>query len=409
MNGSWDILFFAAAGGIALLLPAIKNDRFSWRVALPAGGAAFLLSLGLHGVGALLPGIGFTTLVAFSGLIGAIIGEQILNRTLSLDDRKHAMEKEVHELRQEIQTIRKRERTLHQQIESHRELNELAGRFGLCESIEDVERTLLRSARTILRTDGVRLLRPDGSGPGSDLPEPLRFASRLTNPTRRSEGGYHMMAVPVRRLKSRDTAVLVVFRRREWNLNEFRLLFTICEIAHQALLAAELADEIKYAATHDALTNLYTRLEIERILGREFLLARRARRSIAVAIIDIDRFKRINDSFGHKVGDEVLERLGGLILDRLRLPAGRWGGEEIVIALPGGKARNLRDELRKFLRFVSSEIFLPDGSPVRFSGGVAEFPRDGDMIADVIAAADAALYRAKDSGRNRIVSFEEEA
>jgi diguanylate cyclase (GGDEF)-like protein len=160
--------------------------------------------------------------------------------------------------------------------------------------------------------------------------------------------------------------------------------------------------ELEQLAVTDRLTKLYNRLFLDRVLEREFAAAGRNGRSFALILLDIDRFKRVNDTYGHHVGDEVLITLAQILQVRVRASdvVGRWGGEEFLIICPdtdlaGGQqvAENLRQRIE--------EQRFPHVERCTASFGVAVYT-PGDTIAAVEARADKALYAAKEHGRNRV-------
>lgn len=161
----------------------------------------------------------------------------------------------------------------------------------------------------------------------------------------------------------------------------------------------------------DGLTGL---LSHSRIIEQLEVAVRRAGRSggrLAVAMVDIDRFKRVNDTYGHLVGDQVLKALAYLLRQRLRLSdmLGRFGGDEYVVVLPdsdGGAAKEMLNVIRQ--HFNAIEHATGNGQfTVTLSCGVAEFPRASTSL-ELIAAADDALYRAKRAGRDRVAVAGEE-
>ncbi len=136
--------------------------------------------------------------------------------------------------------------------------------------------------------------------------------------------------------------------------------------------------------------------------------ARRHARTLSVALIDVDRFKRVNDAYGHLVGDHVLMALGRLLTARFRLEdlRGRWGGEEFVIVFPNEPASTAASVLSRVLDEFRTMPFQSDrGEPffVTFSAGISSFPADGGTVDALIRAADRRLYRAKRGGRAHVV------
>lgn len=152
----------------------------------------------------------------------------------------------------------------------------------------------------------------------------------------------------------------------------------------------------------DHLTGLRNRRAVEDILSMEMEIARRYSRPLCFALIDVDHFKRINDTYGHDVGDEVLKKLARIMNSELRASdvLGRWGGEEFALVIPetdihGAKA--LCDRLR---RKVEGTHFDKVGK-VTVSIGATQFRRE-DTVRSLVKRADEALYRAKEGGRNRV-------
>ena len=165
--------------------------------------------------------------------------------------------------------------------------------------------------------------------------------------------------------------------------------------------------ELQKLSITDALTSLHNRMHMMETLGIEVARSKRKGYAFAVLMIDIDHFKRYNDTFGHLAGDKILRKLGALFKASIRSCdyASRYGGEEFLIMLPetdGPEAAKTAERLRK--KVSGGRLGSKDkkGS-ITISVGVALFPRDGDKPEDLIACADKALYTAKEEGRNRVV------
>ena len=160
-------------------------------------------------------------------------------------------------------------------------------------------------------------------------------------------------------------------------------------------------------ATRDALTGLWNRATILEFLTGEIEQARKNSSALAVAVIDVDFFKRINDTFGHAGGDEVLQELARRLRAALRQrdSLGRYGGEELLVVMPG-LSRDDRGSLMDALRAnISSTPFLVGAieQRVTVSIGVAWMESAHEPPDDLIRRADAALYEAKAAGRNRVM------
>jgi diguanylate cyclase (GGDEF)-like protein len=157
----------------------------------------------------------------------------------------------------------------------------------------------------------------------------------------------------------------------------------------------------------DAVTGLRSRRYVTEVLAIEVLRARRYRLPLTVMMADLDHFKRVNDRFGHPVGDIVLRRVSDLLRSLLRATdvAGRFGGEEFLVILPQTDregAHTLAERWRQSLELTALEA--PDGKRIRttVSVGVAEFLAHMARPDDLVQAADDALYSAKTNGRNRV-------
>jgi len=159
---------------------------------------------------------------------------------------------------------------------------------------------------------------------------------------------------------------------------------------------------LKRQATTDALTGIANRRLFDTFLETEMRRAARHHLPLAAMIVDIDHFKQVNDVYGHQVGDEVLVELTRLVSEQIREHDffARWGGEEFVILSPNCDTENMRLMAEKLRAAVEVHAF-PNISRVTCSFGLTEY-LTGDSAGDFIGRADAALYRAKENGRNRV-------
>ncbi len=175
------------------------------------------------------------------------------------------------------------------------------------------------------------------------------------------------------------------------------------------MMTKERADALnRTLALQDELTGLHNRRAIHKLLEQQLALARRNGQALALLIVDIDHFKKINDDYGHLSGDLALRTMADGLRRRLRGQdiAGRWGGEEFIVILPGtdaagacGLAENLRRSAEQ------ARLVALDGRPIGFTISIGVHALDaasGDARDDMIAAADRALYLAKQKGRNRV-------
>jgi diguanylate cyclase (GGDEF)-like protein len=163
---------------------------------------------------------------------------------------------------------------------------------------------------------------------------------------------------------------------------------------------------LRLAADVDSLTGVATRRRGIEVLERFIRLAQRQELPIAVAVIDLDHFKAVNDRYGHLAGDMVLRRVAAVLSSCFRGEdvVARWGGEEFLIGMYSMPADAAMRRLTRAQETLGGETFdsLDAALRVTFSAGVAEFPADGADWTTLYRLADDALGRAKDEGRNRV-------
>lgn len=198
-----------------------------------------------------------------------------------------------------------------------------------------------------------------------------------------------------------------------FNKEDAQLLWILSLVAEN-LLTREYANEglLRFAFT-DYLTGLKTRGYFEQQLELEFKRAERRRQKFALLMIDIDHFKRLNDTFGHHVGDQVLRDVASILSKDMREvdTVARYGGEEFVIILPETTESGARYVAQRLRRAVEQAKFFA-GSPqtvqhLTISIGLAVYDADAQFKRDLIEFADAALYSAKNGGRNRVICYSE--
>ena len=203
-----------------------------------------------------------------------------------------------------------------------------------------------------------------------------------------------------RELAVRLTAHLAVY-------GAILVMLTVSARSKDALLASSSeAERLRAFAYVDPVTGLPNRRSVEERLERAFAIAERYRTPLSVAVVDLDRFKRVNDEHGHDVGDRVLHAFGEVVRGELRTgdEFGRWGGEEFVIVAPYTNAK-AANELAERIRNRVQEHAFPAGVRITASFGVSAL-REGDSVRKLMGRADRRLYAAKESGRNRVTGAE---
>ena len=166
-------------------------------------------------------------------------------------------------------------------------------------------------------------------------------------------------------------------------------------------------DSCEEAAFTDHLTGLANRRRFERQLEREVGRVLRFERPFTLLMIDIDNFKRLNDTFGHDAGDEAIRRISRVLREGTRGIdlAARIGGEEFAVLLVETN-QSVGLEVAERLREAIKALETPSGGQITASFGVAECPTDAQTASGILKAADVALYEAKRSGRDRVVTME---
>jgi diguanylate cyclase (GGDEF)-like protein len=174
-----------------------------------------------------------------------------------------------------------------------------------------------------------------------------------------------------------------------------------------ALANLRLREHLSAQAVRDSLTGLYNRRYLEQALEREVRRAARNKRTVGVIMLDLDHFKNFNDAHGHEAGDLLLRVLGDYLVTKVRAEdfACRYGGEEFVVILPEASPEMSRSRAEELWKGAQGLHVNYHGELLRgctASVGVASFPGDGKSAAELLRAADTAMYAAKRQGRDRV-------
>jgi len=189
-------------------------------------------------------------------------------------------------------------------------------------------------------------------------------------------------------------------------LQKTKRILTIKETELQAVIAQ--ADEVSHT---DALTFLPNRRQIVRDLQNEVLFSDHYGTPLSISLLDIDHFKKINDTYGHSVGDDVLRKLGSELRNHIRYPdtIGRYGGEEFLIVLPHSTLKAASEQAERLCAYVRSLLItsVEQEIVITISIGIAQYKIHREDWETFLNRADAALYQAKNSGRDRWAVAEE--
>lgn len=169
-------------------------------------------------------------------------------------------------------------------------------------------------------------------------------------------------------------------------------------------------EKLQYNASYDFLTKIFNRKTYFEISEEIFELSKRQNEPFSILLIDIDHFKRINDTYGHLIGDEVLKFVSSNISKLLRKSdiLGRYGGEEFIVTLPNTKLDNAKTIAEKINKYIYDNHYVNETYNLQLSVsvGIAQIKKETNLT-DLIHKADEALYKAKNYGRNRVVVYEE--
>jgi len=231
--------------------------------------------------------------------------------------------------------------------------------------------------------------------------------------TARVDGAHGVAVVMTARLGSSSTTqyvgvVSIARHGREFSREEEELLEYLASQAVVSIENANLHETVQHQAVTDELTGLSNLRELHTVLDREIERSRRFNSPLGLVMLDIDDFKQVNDRYGHQQGDEVLAAIASVLRDHSRdidEPA-RYGGEELAVVLPQTDSVGavlLAERMREAVERLRVPAVAGEGSlAITASFGVASIPDAANGKAGLIAAADAALYRAKRSGKNRV-------
>ncbi len=291
-------------------------------------------------------------------------------------------------------------------------------RDTLFEAMDDGVLVLNESQQIVdINPAACRFLNTDPSCVGASVDTVLSHWPGLLNRCRQSDAEHYEVILseePLRVIDARltpivgkdliESGLIVVLRAITARVHAQRKLQQAYDQLQEKMVQiSELQESVRAQAIHDALTGLFNRRYLEETLPRELASSRRRRAPMSVILLDVDFFKRINDTHGHQAGDRTLQALAGLLDDCTREGdiACRYGGDEFVLVLPDTPLQDAIDKaeaLRQACRALD-----PKSCPgVTISLGVACSPDHGDSGSTILLVADRALYRAKEGGRDQV-------
>lgn len=275
--------------------------------------------------------------------------------------------------------------------------------------VKDDEELVLRASHGELTAripDGGRL--PANSGPWGSALGSGKIVTE--NDTRSAPYTLHAetasrMCIPLISF-GQPLGVLVLSNNRSnaFGATEVQPLESVADICATAIQNSHYVERVKQLAYLDGLTGIFNRRFFELRIAEEIERSRRFGTGLGVIMIDIDQFKRLNDEFGHLLGDEVLRQVSSILHRQLRKidVVCRYGGEEFALLLPETNCQYTLAVAEKLRRMVEAWQFPGVPRAVTISAGTANYPEHGTTRDELVSAADAGLYTAKQKGRNRV-------
>jgi diguanylate cyclase (GGDEF)-like protein len=244
--------------------------------------------------------------------------------------------------------------------------------------------------------------------------EDTEKADFFHNPLALKEGIRSLICIPlVTKGGIHGILYLDDFAPRSFNRERVQLISVLASFAAMAIENARFHQETHQNSIIDVLTGLYNRRYFEQVMNKELERSLRFGPPLALLMIDVDNFKKFNDTFGHPMGDRILATIGNTLTKTLRSIdyAFRYGGEEFVILLTDTNIASARKAAERVRQRVMAEtrrlMRADDTAPITVSTGIAICPRDAETAGELISLADGLLYQAKGLGKNRILFREE--
>lgn len=223
------------------------------------------------------------------------------------------------------------------------------------------------------------------------------------------EGGYIALPLMVQH-ELIGVIHLLAPKAKKLTPHQQEIATSFSNIVKLALANINLRATLSELTLHDPLTNLYNRRYLNEFLSRELIRIAREETTLYVAMMDIDNFKKFNDTYSHLAGDEVLKLIGRLLTSTFRASdlSFRFGGEEFVVVLQNITSDKAITKMDRFREQLKSTLAYYKDRPlpgVTVSIGIAEAPKNGATIEEIVKAADHALYAAKEAGKDRVISY----
>lgn len=218
--------------------------------------------------------------------------------------------------------------------------------------------------------------------------------------------GNALLTVPLRAGDRKLGALILVGRRGAFDTSLRRVLGILANQAAAALQRVQTLDRTREQAVRDGLTGLYNRRAFNDLLAGQLARSERQQKGVGLLLFDLDRFKKLNDTYGHPAGDAALRETARVLEDHLRRGdfAARYGGEEFVAILPDTDENAALQVAERIRKAIENDDLMFEGTRIKRTSSIGVAMSSGEVTpAALIEAADKALYEAKESGRNRVV------
>jgi diguanylate cyclase (GGDEF)-like protein len=349
-----------------------------------------------------------------------VVGEDELGRLAVAYNETLAAVTDLHARRiEDERAMEALERELAVRAEAERRASEMSFLVELGRTLastldlEELLRALVERLGRVQRLEAVRVYLAD-EATGDLVLRAAHGDDEAALGTRRRPGDPLPGFVTVPLAPGEEAAGLLAFRRTggaPLDADGARLVESVAAQASMAIANARLHQKMVRLSQSDALTGAHNRRSLFARLDLELERSRRFEHPMALALVDVDRFRQYNDAFGHAAGDGILKRVAGILagaVSKVDLVA-RYGGEEFAVVLARADRQAAADAAEK-LRAAVEAAAIPHGAAERgrvtISVGFAVFPADGGDLGALIDAADAALYAAKRAGRNAVCGHE---
>ncbi|HOW27931.1 MAG TPA: sensor domain-containing diguanylate cyclase [Elusimicrobiota bacterium] len=343
---------------------------------------------------------------------------QTYQNQFDLQNKLRYRQKRLDEIRKEMVLYDEHSKTIQTQATQRQILADCARDFGSLLDVTEIQRHLMDWGRKIFPDAHVILAGLIQGDPIDDWirerRRPLLCEDILQNNlfhSAHTEQGTRSLLVTALIVNNQVYGALRLesLHPNRFDRNDLRLLEALATLGSMAFDNALLYQRVEQLAIYDGLTRVLTRRAFEEKFAEELLRAGRYRYPVGVVMVDVDHFKKVNDTHGHAVGDQVLQMVTRILKARLRPvdTVGRYGGEEFIALLPQLGHVEVKGIVEGIRQVISQEPCSSSSGTfhITLSAGVASYPEDATTTPQLIRTADQRLYQAKTQGRNRVVGI----